>query len=308
MKLSIVTTLFMSAEHIKEFCIRAKKVANKVAGNDYEIIIVNDMSPDESLKIALKMQQADSNITILELSRNFGHQKALMTGLNYCSGSKIFLIDSDLEEQPEWLLDFEDKINNENVDIIYGVQSKRKGRFAERIIGYFYYPIFRLFTGIKQPNNIVTARLMTRKYLNALLLHKEYEVNISALGIITGFNQLHMKVKKTSSSKTTFTYMMKFKLFLDAITSFSSTPLLLIFYMGILISLSSLLYILYLVFSYFFILDPPPGYTTIVASIWMFSGLIIFFIGLQGIYISKIFNEVKNRPLTIIKNIYKKKN
>jgi len=305
MKLSIVTTLFMSSDHIEDFCKRVKVAANEIVGNNYEIVIVNDMSPDNSLEIALKMQKLDNNITIIDLSRNFGHQKALLTGLKHCSGEQIFLIDSDLEEQPEWLISFSNKMKNDKVDIVYGVQNKRKGKFIERFTGFFYYPIFRMLTGIKQPNNIVTARLMNRKYLDSLLLHREYEVNISALGIITGFNQSSCKVDKISSSKTTFTFMMKFKLFIDSIISFSSAPLLLIFYLGILISLSSLIYILYLVFSYFFIINPPRGYTTIVASIWMFSGLIIFFIGLQGIYISKIFNEVKNRPISIIKDIYK---
>ena len=94
MKLSIVTTLFMSSDHIEDFCKRVKVSANEIVGNNYEIVIVNDMSPDNSLEIALKMQKLDNNITIIDLSRNFGHQKALLTGLKHCSGEQIFLIDS----------------------------------------------------------------------------------------------------------------------------------------------------------------------------------------------------------------------
>ena len=126
MKLSIVTTLYMSAEYIEEFCRRAKVSASELVGEDYEIILVNDGSPDNSLEIAINLCNLDQHMVVVDLSRNFGHHKAMMTGLAQAIGDQIYLIDSDLEEEPEWLVSFEEKLQSEQCDVVYGVQSKRK--------------------------------------------------------------------------------------------------------------------------------------------------------------------------------------
>jgi putative glycosyltransferase len=305
MRLSIVATLYQSAAYIGEFCQRASAAAKQIAGEDYEIILVNDGSPDNSLDVAVKLSESDPHVVVIDLSRNFGHHKAMMTGLANATGQRVFLIDSDLEEEPEWLLSFERQMDAEASDVVYGIQSKRKGGFVEQITGGFFYRVFRLLTGIEQPNNIVTARLMSRRYVDALLLHRERELNIGGLWIVTGFKQCHQTVQKHSTSPTTYSLSRKFSHLVNAVTSFSSLPLVFTFYSGLLISSSALAYILYLVIRYLFIASPPGGYTSIIASIWLFSGLIIFFIGVQGIYISKVFSEVKQRPYTIIRHVYK---
>lgn len=305
MKLSIVATLYNSAPYITEFYQRARSVARQLVGDDYEIILVNDGSSDNSIDIAAQLTEANSDIVVVDLSRNFGHHKAMMTGLSHAKGQQVFLLDSDLEEEPEWLLSFTEKMTQDKCDMVYGIQSKRKGVFIERITGGIFYRIFRVFTGITQPNNIVTARLMSRRYVDALLLHRERELNIGGLWIITGFKQCHQFVEKHSTSPTTYSLSRKLSHLVNAVTSFSSLPLVFTFYAGLLISISALGYIVYLTAMYFFVASPPDGYTSIIASIWLFSGLIIFFIGVQGIYISKVFSEVKQRPYTIIRHVYK---
>jgi putative glycosyltransferase len=304
MKLSIVATLYQSAPYIQEFHQRATAVAQQFAGDDYEIILVNDGSPDNSLELAVQLTEQDPHLTVVDLSRNFGHHKAMMTGLAQSKGNWVFLIDSDLEEEPEWLLSFSNQMNAEKSDLVFGTQESRKGGYFEKISGWLYYRVFRLLTGIAQPNNIVTARLMTRRYVNALISHQEREINIGGLWMITGFKQVHQPVKKHSTSPTTYTIGKKFVHFINAVTSFSSFPLSFTFHSGLLISVSALIYILALVFRYLFMTAPPSGYTSIIVSIWLFSGLIIFFMGVQGIYISKIFTEVKQRPYTIIRKFY----
>jgi len=306
MKLSIVTTLYHSAAYITEFYQRATRVAKELVGDDYEIIMVNDGSPDNSLDLAAQFTQNDSHLTVIDLSRNFGHHKAMMTGLAQSKGEFVYLIDSDLEEEPEWLPGFKQQMDAENSDVVYGIQEKRKGGFFERITGRFFYSLFRVLTGVSQPDNIVTTRLMSRRYVNALLLHKESELNIGGLWVVTGFKQSPQLVIKHSSSPTTYSISKKFSHLINAITSFSSLPLVVTFYSGMFISGTALLYILYLTANYFFIATPPNGYTSIIASVWLFSGIIILFIGVQGIYISKMFYEVKNRPYTIIRHIYKR--
>jgi len=306
MKLSIVATLYRSAEYVDEFHRRASRAARELVGDDYEIILVNDGSPDASLDLAIQLTETDPRVAVVDLSRNFGHHKAMMTGLEHSCGERVFLLDSDLEEEPEWLFEFSAIMESESCDTVYGVQQRRKGGLFERISGGLFFRVFRLLTGVAQPNNIVTARLMSRRYVDALLLHRERELNIGGLWITTGFKQCQKVVNKHATSPTSYSLVHKLKHLVNAVTSFSSLPLVFTFYAGMLISLSALAYIVYLVFLYFLIGSPPEGYISVIVSIWLFSGLIIFFLGMQGIYISKMFSEVKQRPYTIVRQVYRR--
>jgi putative glycosyltransferase len=305
MKLSIVTTLYQSARYIDEFHRRISAQARELAGDDYEIVMVNDGSPDDSVERAVALHRADPHVVVVDLSRNFGHHKAMMTGLAHSKGQLVFLIDSDLEERPEWLADFHARMVDRNAEVVFGVQADRRGGWVERATGHGFYALFRLLTGVKQPDNIVTARLMTRRYVDALVAHRERELNIGGLWVVTGFSQVSEVVVKQSSSPTTYTLRRKLSHLINAITSFSSLPLVLTFYLGAAISATAGLFIAYLLFRYFFVAAPPDGYTSILASIWLFSGLIILVLGIQGIYIAKIFSEVKQRPYTIVRDVHR---
>lgn len=305
MKLSIVATLYHSSTYLTEFHQRASAVAKQFADIDYEIILVNDGSPDNSLEIAIQLAESDKHVVVVDLSRNFGHHKAMMTGLATAQGDYVFLIDSDLEEEPEWLLNFAKQMQDDASDVVYGVQRKRKGGFFEKLTGHFFYKIFRSLTGLHQPNNIVTARLMSKRYVDALLTHKERELFIAGLWIVTGFKQSHQSVRKHATSPTTYSFQRKLAQLVTAIISFSNRPLFFTFYTGLLTAVSSLIYVAYLTASYIFVGITPESHTSIIASIWFFSGLIIFFIGVQGLYLATIFSEVKQRPSTIIRQIYR---
>ncbi|MGH9548808.1 MAG: glycosyltransferase family 2 protein, partial [Terriglobales bacterium] len=126
MDLSIVTTLYASAPYLEEFYARTCVVAERVT-SDFEIILVNDGSPDNSLEIALSLYRKDARVRIVDLSRNFGHHKAMMTGLAHARGDMVFLLDSDLEEEPELLNTFYEKLQQTGADVVFGVQQKRKG-------------------------------------------------------------------------------------------------------------------------------------------------------------------------------------
>jgi putative glycosyltransferase len=304
MKLSIVTPLYRSAPYIAEFHRRASAVATALAGDDYEIVMVNDGSPDDGLDIAVGLSDIDQHVVVVDLSRNFGHHKAIMTGLATAVGDLVFLIDSDLEEEPEWLLHFEKQMRAEASDVVYGVQATRKGNWFERYTGTIFYRLFRFITGTNQPDNIVTARIMSLRYVDALLAHREREVNLMGLCLITGFKQSYRTITKHATSPTSYSLARKLDVFVNAVTSFSNLPLFFTFYSGLVISASAGLFIFYLLFIHLFG-SPPSGYTSIIASIWLFSGFIILFTGLQAIYIGKIFSEVKQRPYTIVRHIYR---
>ena len=137
MRLSIVATLYNSEPHLNEFYERLTQSAQQIT-HDYEIILVNDGSPDSSLELALKLFDQDSRVRVIDLSRNFGHHKAIMTGLEHTQGECVFLIDSDLEEPPETLNLFWDEMQRgRDLDVVFGVQGKRKGKVFERVSGLF---------------------------------------------------------------------------------------------------------------------------------------------------------------------------
>jgi len=306
MKLSIVTTLYKSAPYVNEFYKRVSSSAQALTHQDYEIVLVNDGSPDNCLELATSLADADAHVVVVDLSRNFGHHKAMMTGLAYAQGEKVFLIDSDLEESPEWVIEFDKQLISEKADVVYGVQRRRKGSLTERYTGALFYKIFRFLSGLDLPENIVVARLMSRRYVNALLGHRESEIFMAGLWLLTGFKQVPQIVDKLSRASTTYTFRKKVSQLVNSVTSFSSKPLVGIFLIGLCIFGFASLYSIYLVVNWFFLSVPPSGYTSMMASIWLLGGLVSASVGVVGIYLSKIYSETKQRPYTIVRQVYKK--
>lgn len=305
--LSIVTTLYKSSPYVNEFYKRISTEAKKIT-DDYEIIFVDDGSPDDSLHKAVELHRQDPKVVVMELSRNFGHHKAIMTGLAHASGDYIFLIDSDLEEEPELLSKFwEEMQKNNDLDVVYGVQENRKGGWFEKFSGEMFWKIINFMSTIPIPSNILTARLMTKHYTHSLIQYKESEIFIGGIWAHTGYKQLGIEVKKSSHSETTYTFRKKIELLTNSITSFSSKPLVYIFYIGFITTFISCAFILKLIYNKLLLGHSFEGWTSLIVSIWFFGGLIILLLGIIGIYLSKIFIEVKQRPYTIIKNIFEEK-
>lgn len=306
MLLSVVTTLFYSAPYIEEFYQRTKASVQGLT-EDYEIIFVNDGSPDDSLAVAVALFEQDERVKIIDLSRNFGHHKAIMTGLAYAKGDLIFLIDSDLEEQPELLPAFYREIKNSQTDVVYGVQKKRKGDWFEQFSGEIYYVLFKILTGFETSANVLTARLMTQNYVRALVEHREREFDIMGLWSLTGFKQSSVNVDKHSKGTTAYNLRRKISLFINTVTAFSNRPLLAIFLLGFVVLAASFVSALYLAAKHLFVENVEIS-TVILVSIWMLGGLIITCLGTIGIYISKIYIETKQRPYTIIRKFYGSEN
>jgi putative glycosyltransferase len=307
MKLSIVTTLYKSSIYIEEFYCRITKEAKKIT-EDYEIIFVDDGSPDDSLSKAIKFSEKDYHIKIIELSRNFGHHKAIMTSLNHTSGEFVFLIDSDLEEDPELLGKFWEELNkNHDFDVVYGVQKMRKGYALEKFSGWLFYKIFNFFSEVKIPVNFLTIRLMKKNYVKNLISFKERQIVFSILTVLNGFKAKEIIVVKKNLSTTTYSFFYKFNLVFNSLIASSPKFLTFAFYFGLFITINSFLFVLYLIIQKLLFNALIEGWVSIMTSIIFFGGLIIIFLGVIGLYLSEIFYEVKNRPLTIIKKIHEKK-
>lgn len=305
MQLSIVTTLYGSERFIDEFHRRMVAAAEEIT-EDFEIIFVNDGSPDDSLTRALALSEEDSRVIVVDLSRNFGHHKAMMTGLSYARGESVFLIDSDLEEQPELLVRFHHRQTTEPCDVVYGVQRARRGGILERWSGGIFYWLVKKLCNIDLPKNVVTARLMSRRYVLSLLRYREREMFISALWVMAGYDQVAEEIDKLSLKKTSYSFLSKARMCVDFLTAHSSHLLYYIFYFGLTVAGLSFLSMLYFVIRYLTTRETLAGWTSLFASIWMFGGTLILLIGLIGIYVARIFVEVKQRPYTITRQVYRR--
>jgi putative glycosyltransferase len=301
-KVSVVSTLYDSAPYVAEFVARVRKELQALS-SDYEIILVDDGSPDDALRTALAQTASEPRLTVIELSRNFGHHKAMMTGLEHARGDLVFLIDVDLEEPPELLTPFYEKLTKEELDVVYGFQERRKGRLAERVFGWIAWRLIRLLLPIDVPRNHSTVRLMTRDYVDALVRHKERKTAIGGLMVITGFKQAGLPFVKGYRGTSTYNVRSRLVALLDSITSFSETPLYFVFYLGVAVLLASSVIACLLVVRKLTgrVLA---GWVSTLFSVWFLGGLIIFSIGVVGLYVSRIFIETKERPYTIVRKIH----
>lgn len=307
MKLSIVTTLYQSAPYISEFHARASAAARELVGDDFEIVMVNDGSPDDSLSIALRAAQGDERIVVVDLSRNFGHHPAMMAGLDQAIGERVFLIDSDLEEDPRWLSMFSEIMTKSSCDVVFGVQRSRKGGWFEKWSGHYFYRIFNYLCDIEIPPNQTVARLMSSQYVKALLQYGERDLFFGGVLSLAGFHQVPHAVVKSSTSPTTYTLKKRVTQTVDALFSFSSKPLILISQIGIAISGLAFLFIVFLIFLFMSGEDVPLGWTSIAASIWLSTGLLMISIGIVGVYVTKVFAESKGRPRVIVRSVFNRK-
>jgi putative glycosyltransferase len=305
MDLSVVTTMYHSAQYLEEFYTRVRRSVRQIT-EDYEIIFVNDGSPDNSLEVALSLYEQDEKVRIIDLSRNFGHHKAIMTGLANSRGQLVFLIDCDLEEEPETLPRFHDEMVATRADVVYGVQEMRNGSFMKRLTGDLFYTLFNFLSNDPVPANAVTARLMSRRYVTSLVEHKDREVFLLGLWTITGFKQVPVAFQKHFKGNSAYTLGHKLSVFINSVTSFSNKPLVFIFYLGCVILLFSGIAALYLVVRRLFFGVLLAGWPSLIVSLWLLGGLTIFCLGIVGIYLSRIFTETKQRPYTIIRQSYER--
>lgn len=309
MKLSIVATLYQSAPYINEFYERASAAAYALVKDDYEIVLVNDGSPDDSFTLARQLQVRDSRIQLIDLSRNFGHHAAIVAGLAQACGEQVFLIDCDLEEQPEWLLSFAEKMEALDVDVVFGIQESRVASRISNFLGEIFWSALNFLSSTPIPHNPMTCRLMRRCYVNSLMEVGDRVLYLAGVFAWTGFKQVSIPLRKEPRPvmhKSSYNLPRKLMQVADSFASFSIAPLSIIFLVGLLSSLGSvLLTFALLVWKLFQPEMVLPGFTSLMLSIWFLSGIIILSLGVIGLYVGKIFQEVKRRPLYVIKNIYK---
>lgn len=298
--------MYKSEIFIPEFYTRMVAAAEAITPN-FEIVLVNDGSPDKCAEIARDLCAQDPRVVLVDLSRNFGHHAAILAGLEAALGEHVYLTDSDLEEQPEWLSQFWAKAEEVGSDVIYGVQKQRTGKNFDNLLGRGFWWLLNAGSSVVIPENQMTCRLMSRAYIDSLMSVRDKVIYLGGLFPWVGYTQepLYLiKSQRPKGSKSTYGLVRKLKQLVDSMTSFTAAPLTLFFMLGVLIWLGSLIYgatlIAYKVLNPTMVLD---GFTSIMFSVWFLGGLIMLGIGIVGQYTAKIFQEVKNRPQYIIRSI-----
>lgn len=304
MHLSIVSTLYKSAPYLEEFCARSCAAAKQIT-QDFELILVHDGSPDNSLAVALQLQQQHKQLKIIELSRNFGHHEAGMLGLQQAQGELVFLIDCDLEEAPELLLEFWHTLEQQpDTDVVYGVQATRKGNWFEQHSGQVFYTLFNALSTIKIAPNVLTVRLMRQNFVHSLSLYPERKLFAAGIMAHAGFKQQSLVVPKGSKPSTTYTLAKQLQLVLTSVTAFSSKPLEYLFTLGCLFSLLSLGALVVAGIDSLWLHHPLSTASALMLATAIICSCVLTCTGLLGIYLASLHTESKQRPRTLIKRIY----
>tara|TARA_B100000795_G_scaffold259047_1_gene233658 strand:+ start:710 stop:1627 length:918 start_codon:yes stop_codon:yes gene_type:complete len=300
--LSILTSTFNSSRHIEFFLNNIKKQADKL-NVSYEIIIVDDGSKDNTLEILKEIIPVIKNLKIIELSNNFGQIAAIFCGLKLCSGKEIFITDSDIEENEDNLIRFYEEFKKDNsLDMVYGVVSKKEGYgFLNSLSSQIFNKLIYSLTNNEIPKNQSWTRIISHKLSMELLKFKEIESYPAGVFSLVGFKQKKLDINKKFKGYSSYNLSKKIKLALNICTNFSSLPLVAICVFGLIVSLISFLFILIIFFAKIFI-GFSSGWASLIIFIGFIGGVNILSIGIVGIYISKIFTQVKNRPAYIIKD------
>lgn len=303
--LSIVTCMYRSMPFLQEFLRLCDEAVGALPIDSFEIVFVDDGSPDESAAWVRQTCRERAGIRLVELSRNFGHHQAAMAGLAHAQGAYVFLIDCDLEISPDFLRELWQKMRATDADVVYGYQEQRKGGLVERMGGQIFWSAFNRLSDTVVPSSVVTERLMTRRYVQALLTLGDRNVFLAGMMYWAGFTQLGLPVQKTRrSGAASYTFGRRLGLLLEAVTSFSAKPLYASLWVGAFALVCALLNGTYVVLHK--LLDPAStllGFPTVIALLTAFFGSLMIGIGITGIYVARIFVQTQQRPLYIVKQI-----
>ena len=302
--LTIISPAYNEAENLDELYSRILNATENL-NLEIEIIYVNDGSNDNTIEVINRQSENDGRITVIDLSRNFGKEIALTAGLDHASGDAVIVIDSDLQDPPEVIPQLVEKWRDGN-DVVNAKRIKRKGEgLLKKITSYTYYRLLFHLSDIKIPMDTGDFRLLNRNALNAVLKLREKHRYMKGLFAWVGFKQQEIQYEREAryKGKTKWSFFALFNLAFDGLTSFSILPLRLASTVGFLSALFGFFYGVTIVIKKIFFHEPVVGFTSLVVLVTFFGGIQLLSIGIIGEYIGRIFNETKNRPLYIVKNI-----
>ena len=271
----------------------------------FEILFVNDGSKDNTLKTIKDLAKKDDQVKYISFSRNFGKEAAIYAGLEKTTGDYVTLMDADLQDPPSLLKEMYTWVTKEGYDAVGTRRSTRKGEpFMRSIFAKLFYKLINKMTSIEMVDGARDYVFMTRPVVDAIISLKEYNRYTKGLFSFVGFNVKWLEYKNIErvAGETKWSFWKLTKYALEAITAFSTTPLVIASVIGLLFCFISFLLILVIIGKTIIFGDPTSGWPSLVCIIFMLSGIQLFFLGIIGQYLAKTYLEVKQRPIYIIKD------
>ena len=303
--LSIVVPCYNEEDVINIFLNKIFSVLAYV-NKDFEIVFVNDGSRDNTLAVLKEKAQEYDNVRVINLSRNFGKEAALTAGLDASRGEVVVPIDVDLQDPPELILDFIKKYE-EGYDVVVGKRVDRTtDSFAKRISAEFFYKIHNKISDIEIPHNVGDYRLMSRRVVDELKKLPESQRFMKGLFAWLGFKTAVVEYKRDEriAGDSSFNGWKLWNFALDGITSFSTAPLRVWLYIGLVLAFISFIYGSWIILKTLLFGVDSPGYASMITVVLFLGGIQLMGIGILGEYIGRIYVESKNRPIYIVENEY----
>lgn len=269
----------------------------------FEIIMVNDACPQDSWDILKELAEEDCRVKAINLSRNFGQLKAVLAGLDYVQGDWIVVMDCDLQDQPEEIVKLYNKAQ-EGYDTVFGRRYERKDSLTKRLCSFGFCKVYEYFTEGSFDHTICNFSICSRNVIDSYLKLREQNRAFTIFIRWLGFNQTVIDIEHAERAEGNSAYTLKkrWNLAKDIIIAESNKPLRFSIVVGMTVSILSFVYIIFLIVRYFHSNISVTGWTSLTVSLYFLSGLILMNIGIVGLYIGKIFDETKARPIYIIKD------
>lgn len=310
-KYSFVVPVYNDGYLASNFCsmlelVMAQYVRKTDLSQCVELIFINDGSQDDSLNQLIQLKSSYNFIKIISLSRNFGQHQAIAAGLHLSTGDYVVRSNIDMQEPLSEVPRFLDAIKESEYDIVIGQYSKRKSSFVTKLTSGAYFHLFKLLTGIRTPSNSSPLRVMSRRYVDRYSSLVEKNHFPQGIVSILGFKQKYIKVEhvKRVDGGSAYSFISRLRMGVNGMLYFSERPLQLVASFGFLCATAGFFGSLFILIQHLIGAKSVAGYASLAIFLLFGIGLQIGFTGLVGLYVGKIFTEVKNRPLYIVENIY----
>lgn len=305
-KISVVIPMYYEEEVVKECYSKMTEVLQKINEYDYELICVDDGSRDKTLRILEQLAVNDEKLKVISFTRNFGHQCAVAAGLKYASGDVVVIIDADLQDPPELIPEML-KLWEQGNEVVYGKRKKREGESAFKLFtAKIFYKTLNALSDVDIPRDTGDFRLVDRKVIDVMNSMPEHNKFLRGLWGWIGFKQVPYEYerKERVAGKTKYPLKKMLKLASDGIIGFSTKPLKIVGLLGIISIFISIAILIYSLISYAYGLNNlTAGWTSIMVTITLFSGVQLFSIWIMSEYIGRIYDESKRRPEYIVEKL-----
>lgn len=303
MQISVVIPVYGCSECLDQLYIRLNKTLSTITDN-FEIILVNDASPDDSWKIIMALAKKDERVKGINLSRNFGQHYAITAGLDNAKGDWIVVMDCDLQDKPEEISKLYDRAMEGN-DIVFGQRSNRQDSYFKKAGSKLFYKLLSFLTDTNQDASVANFGIYHKKTIAAVLSMGDEIKYFPVMIRWVGFQSINVEVEHEERvvGKSSYSFSALLNLAINIMLSFSDKPLKITVKTGFLISSLAFFTSIFILFKALVYNISVPGWASIIMSLWFLCGLIIMLLGVVGIYVGKTFDKTKQRPLYIIKDI-----